>query len=496
MTNDEIRELERSIDEITEIAKGFGLDFYPMRYEICPSDIIYTFGAYGMPTRFSHWSFGKTFHKMKTQYDLGLSKIYELVINSNPCYAFLLDGNSLIQNKLIVAHVLAHCDFFKNNARFSNTNRNMVESMSATAERISQYEMEYGTEAIEQFLDAILAIQEHVDPTLIKPSNREYGASRFAKETVRGVGSTSKDGPNGRRVGGGATFGHGAGTNAGRPASLSMPKTTYDDLWSLDEEYRNAEQAEVKAREATARRFPPHPEKDLLYFLEEHSPVLEDWQRDILTMMRDEMLYFWPQIETKIMNEGWASYWHQRIVRELDLTPEETIEYAMLNSGVVQPSRHSLNPYYLGIKIFEDIEKRWDREKMFEVREFESDSSFVRNYMTKELVEDLDLYVFEKKGQEWKVTDKAWENIRDQLVYSRVNGGFPVLHVMDGNHANIGELYLKHSFEGVELDLKYLEKTLPYVQRLWGKTVHLETVVEDKSVLFTYDGKKHARKFL
>lgn len=110
---DEIRDLEYAIAEIMEIANGFGLDYYPMRYEICPSDIIYTFGAYGMPTRFSHWSFGKTFHKMKMQYDFGLSKIYELVINSNPCYAFLLDGNSLIQNKLIVAHVLAHCDFQK-----------------------------------------------------------------------------------------------------------------------------------------------------------------------------------------------------------------------------------------------------------------------------------------------------------------------------------------------------------------------------------------------
>ncbi|MGO4374239.1 SpoVR family protein, partial [Paenibacillus sp. MCAF20] len=114
MNQDEIRALERSIEEITEIAQGFGLDFYPMRYEICPADIIYTFGAYGMPTRFSHWSFGKNFNRMKMQYDFGLSKIYELVINSNPCYAFLLEGNSLIQNKLIVAHVLAHCDFFKN----------------------------------------------------------------------------------------------------------------------------------------------------------------------------------------------------------------------------------------------------------------------------------------------------------------------------------------------------------------------------------------------
>ncbi len=485
MRPDEIKALERSIEEITELAQGFGLDFYPMRYEICPSDIIYTFGAYGMPTRFSHWSFGKSFHRMKTQYDLGLSKIYELVINSNPCYAFLLDGNSLIQNKLIVAHVLAHCDFFKNNARFSRTNRNMVESMSATAERVRQYEMEFGTDEIESFLDSVLAIQEHVDPSLLKSSARTYGMSR---ESMGRYGGGTE-----RRT---EVNQHRPKLNTGPNNSPAPPKTTYDDLWSLDEDFRNAEQAHEKAKEAASRRFPPQPEKDLLFFLEQHSPVLEDWQRDILTMMRDEMLYFWPQMETKIMNEGWASYWHQRILRELDLTEVETIEYASLNAGVVQPSRHSLNPYYLGLKIFEDIEKRWDREKMFEVREFDSDTSFVRNYLTKELVEDLDLYVFEKKGPEWKITDKTWESIRDQLVYSRVNGGFPVLHVIDGNHANIGEMYLKHSFEGLEMDLKYLEKTLPFVHRLWGKTIHLETVVEDKSVLFTYDGKKHSRKFL
>jgi len=208
------------------------------------------------------------------------------------------------------------------------------------------------------------------------------------------------------------------------------------------------------------------------------------------------MLYFWPQIETKIMNEGWASYWHTRILRELDLTPEETIEYSKLNSSVVVPSRHQLNPYYLGYKIFEDIEKRFGRDYMFEVRELDSDQSFLRNYLTKELVEELDLYVFEKRGQEWLITDKNWERVRDQLVASRVNGGFPVIRVYDGDYIQNGELYVKHEFDGVELDVKYMERTLPYVQQLWGRTVHLETIVEDKKIVFTYDGKKHHRRFL
>jgi stage V sporulation protein R len=459
MTPAEIQQLEQAIEEITDIAKNFGLDFYPMRYEICPADIIYTFGAYGMPTRFTHWSFGKTFHKMKTQYDFGLSKIYELVINSNPCYAFLLEGNSLIQNKLIVAHVLAHCDFFKNNARFSQTNRGMVESMSATAERIRQYEIEHGAEQVEAFLDAVLAIQEHVDPSIIKPVRK--GGFRWGQDE-------QKEGKQ----------------DAGRTERT----TGYEDLWNLEKT--------DEAEPAPSKMFPPKPEKDLLLFIEEYARDLEDWQRDILTMLRDEMLYFWPQMETKIMNEGWASYWHQRIIRELDLTEGETIEYSKLNSGVVQPSQVSLNPYYLGLKIFEDIEKRWDRDKIFEVREFESDQSFIRNYMTQQLVEDLDLYVFEKRGPEWKITDKSWEHIRDQLVYSRVNGGFPVIHVKDGDHARLGELYLIHSYEGVELDLKYVERTMPHIHRLWGRSVHLETTVEDKKVLFTYDGKKHHRRFL
>ncbi len=478
MNQDEIRQLERAISEITEIATGFGLDFYPMRYEICPSDIIYTFGAYGMPTRFGHWSFGKTFHKMKMQYDLGLSKIYELVINSNPCYAFLLDGNSLIQNKLIVAHVLAHCDFFKNNARFSGSNRHMVESMSATAERIARYEMDYGAAKVERFIDAVLAIQEHVDPTLIKPyqlDKRRYMELQKKQEQER--------------------------------SSHQQHESPYDDLWGLDDRQREEES------QPAGKRFPPAPEKDLLWFIQEYSPSLEEWQRDIISTLRDEMLYFWPQMETKIMNEGWASYWHQRIIRELDLTSEETIEFAKLNSAVVQPSRQSLNPYYLGLKLFEDIEKRWDnpteeereklgrqpgsgRDKMFEVRETESDQSFLRNYLTKQLVEELDLYIFEKKGPEWKITDKTWESIRDQLSGSRVNCGFPTLMVVDGDFNRASELYLKHQYEGIELDLKYVERTLPYVVKLWGKNVHLETVIEGKAIAFSCDGGKTSRKFL
>ncbi len=436
-----------------------------MRYEICPADILYTFGAYGMPTRFTHWSFGKQFHKMKLQYDIGLSKIYELVINSNPCYAFLLNTNSLIQNKLIIAHVLAHCDFFKNNIYFSKTRKDMVESMAATAERIADYEIRYGKQRVEKFLDAVLAVQEHIDPSIvrdIKPS-----PSLFERDQPR--------------------------------------RTAYDDLWDLDQRPIPGQQA-IEMN----KKNPEQPEKDILLFILENSRNLDDWQADILTMLREEMLYFWPQLETKIMNEGWASYWHQQILREMDLTPSETIEFAKLNANVLQPSKTSINPYYLGVKIFEDIERRHNqlateaerkgeramtgREKIFEAREIENDTSFIRNYLTDDLIKEEDMYVFQKEENLYTVSDKQADNVRNQLIGSRVNGGFPYIVVEDGDYMRNGELYLVHRYEQTELDLPYLEHVLPHIHHLWGRIVHMETVLENKPLIFSYDGHKVFRR--
>ena len=196
----------------------------------------------------------------------------------------------------------------------------------------------------------------------------------------------------------------------------------------------------------------------------------------------------------------------------MDLTTYEAIEFAKLNAGVVQPSKTSINPYYLGIKIFEDIEERYNnpteemkrhgvepgsgRDKIFEVREVESDISFLRNYLNKELVIREDMYLFQRQGKEYKVIDKEWEHVRDQLVNMRANGGFPYIEVENGDYLKNGELYIKHRYEGIELDLKYLEKVLPYIHQLWGRTVHMESNVENKGVVFSYDGKMVHRKYV
>src|SRR6267142_35878 len=396
----EIKELEKSVEQIWDVARRFGLDPYPTNFEIVPASVMYEVGSYALPGRYSHWTFGKAYHRMKTMYDFGLSKIYEVVINTNPAYGFLLETNSPVQNKMVIAHVLGHVDFFKNNTYFSKTNRRMVESVTTHSQRIMEYEFKHGRKKVERFLDSVLAIEEHIDPH---------------------------------------------------------------------------------------------------FFI----------KRDMIAMVHEEMEYFVPQMQTKIMNEGWASIWHARIMRELDLPDQEHIEFADLHSGVVSPHKGQLNPYYLGYKIYEDIERRWNSpsdeerqkfgragdagsEKIFEVRELENDVSFLRNYLTEGLCEELDLFVFELADEEeWTITEKRWEKVRDQLVRNMTNFGFPYMQVEDGDYDGNSELYLKHSYEGTELDMRYARKALEHVHTLWGRPVHLETIVDEETTVLHYNGDEH-----
>jgi len=464
------KELEESIEEIWEIAHRLGLDPFQTHFEVVPASIMYEFGAYGLPGRFSHWTHGKAYHRMKMMYDYGLSKIYELVLNTDPAYAFLMDANGVLQNKLVAAHVLAHGDFFKNNVYFRHTSRQMIEGASINAERMRKYEFQHGRLEVELFLDKVLSIEEHVDPNL--------ALRRKEWEQKRGEAATKRR------------------------------ETAYDDLFRLD----RSEQ-EVADEQPKRKKFPPEPEKDLLLFIAEHSRYLEDWQRDIIQMVRNEQLYFVPQMQTKIMNEGWASYWHREIMHELELTEEEYVQFANMNASVLAPSAQQINPYYVGVKIFESIKKRWDaptdREvkelgrtpgqglaKMFEVREVDSDVSFLRNYLTKELVDELDLYIYKREGDQLVIVEKDWEKIRDTLVASLTNFGVPYIVVEDADYRRNGELYLKHMYEGQEIDIKYAERTLEAIYGLWVRPVHIETVMDERRLLISYDGEKGSQTYL
>jgi stage V sporulation protein R len=471
----EVRELEEAIDQIWEIATvKFGLDPFPVNFEIVPATVMYEVGSYALPGRYSHWTFGKAYHRMKMMYDFGLSKIYEVVINSDPSYAFLLETNSPIQNKLVIAHVLGHVDFFKNSVYFSRTNRRMIDEAALHSRRMSEYEYTYGRKVVEEFLDAVLSIEEHIDPNF------------FIKKESADKGKQEQGGRRKRREG------------------------EYEDLLSDDERgFLDAAADKDSEHDNGHKPSLESPEKDLVYFIMKNSPILEDWQRDVMAMLHQEMEYFLPQMQTKIMNEGWASIWHSRIMREMDLPTHDHLEFAQLHAGVVSPHKGQLNPYYLGYKIFEDIEKRWDnptqeereklgrkggegRDKIFEVRELDNDISFLRNYLTEDLCEELDMFVYELVDEEdWTITEKKWERVRNQLVGNMTNFGFPYIEVTDADYDGNRELYLKHRHEGVDLEVKYARKTLEYVHKLWGREVHLETVVDTEPTVMHFDGKEH-----
>src|SRR5262252_10873755 len=243
----EVKELELAIDQIWDIATNkFGLDPFPVNFEIVPSTVMYEVGSYALPGRYSHWSFGKAYHSMKMMYDFGLSKIYEVVINANPSYGFLLETNSPIQNKMVIAHVLGHVDFFKNNVYFSRTNRRMVDEAALHSRKMSEYEFTYGRKVVEEFLDAVLSIEEHIDPN--------FFIRKHIDDETKGDKKSNK------------------------------PEGRYDDLLSHEE----LEQRSESANQNDERKHKPSieaPEKDLMYFVMRNSPSLEPWQRDVMAML-------------------------------------------------------------------------------------------------------------------------------------------------------------------------------------------------------------------
>jgi stage V sporulation protein R len=279
---------ETRVAELEALARDQGLDFFPVSFEVVPQDMMTEVASYGLPTRARHWSYGKVYQHQHLYGTMGLSKIYEIVLNSDPGLAFLLDTNPDIANLLVAAHVFGHVDFFKNNVAFAGSNRNMVNDAVAHALRIDAYIERYGLEAVEHLMDIGFALDRHLDPH--KGLQRQPYPTRRLVEKVR-------------------------------------PDQPYDDLFEAP--------ARSISYEVEGDKFPPHPERDLLWFLITYGR-LEEWQRDVLQIIREESYYFYPQFNTKIMNEGWASYWHAELFHLYDgVRPGEMIEFARLHAGVV-----------------------------------------------------------------------------------------------------------------------------------------------------------------
>jgi stage V sporulation protein R len=479
--------------EIEDYAREYGLDFFDTVFETLDYRQMNQAAAYvGFPSRYPHWRFGMEYLRLSKSYAYGLHRIYEMVVNNNPSYAYLLVSNRPVDQKMVVAHVFGHVDFFKNNMWFSHTNRKMMDEMANHGTRIRRHVDRYGYEAVEQFLDVCLSIDNLID--LHAP-----GIRRDPK-----LSAGAKDNGNGSRA----------------PALHKLPSKSYMDGYINPPEFLEAQKRKAEAKRDQEKSFPARPVRDVMLFLLEHAP-LEDWQRDVLSIVREEAYYFAPQGQTKILNEGWASYWHSTIMTEKALRKDEVIDYAEHHAGTMATSPGRLNPYKLGLELLRDIEERWDRgcfgkewdecddlqarrnwdrqlglgrEKLFEIRRMYNDVGFIDTFLTADFARRHKLfsYKYDPETKQYVIDSREFEEIKRQLLFSLTNFGQPIVVVQDANYGNRGELLLCHHHEGIDLKLDWAMDTLENLHRLWNRPVHLETVVEEKRYLLSFDGEGHS----
>ena len=503
------RYLRDEQEKIEKIARAHGLDFFPVVFEMLSYDHMNEIAAYGgFPNRYPHWRFGMEYERLSKSYEYGLSKIYEMVINNNPSYAYLLEGNSLTDQKLVMCHVFGHVDFFKNNFTFRATdldagehiadpigrrkdgydpNRRWVDKMANHGSAVRRIVDRYGIHKVEEFVDVCLSLENLIDPW-----------SRFV---VRRRDSRPDE----------------------EPAQVEVPRLRskdYMEEFINPSEYIEEQKKKMEAeRELEKGKFPAQREQDVLLFLLENAP-LERWERAILSIIRDEGYYFVPQMQTKIMNEGWASYWHSKMMTGDVCDWSEIVDYAENNAGVMATSGGRLNPYKLGVELYRNIEERWDKgqfgqewedcddldvkknwdlrlglgkQKVFEVRALYNDVTFIDEFLTPEFAMENKMFTFNwsNRNERYEIDTREFQAVKEKLLAQLTNFGNPSIFVEDANYENRGELLLMHEHRGVDLRNDYARETMASLVRIWKRPVSLATLVDGKRALLRYDGKEH-----
>ncbi len=468
-----IGELEEWDARIRRVAQDVGLVLRAQEFEICDRDQMLGYMAYtGMPAHYPHWSFGKRYEKLKTLHRHGVTGLpYEMVINSDPTLAYLMRDNTLCQQVLTMAHVYGHNDFFRNNGHFSRSRPELtVPRFKLRADRVRRYveDPSIGAGRVEALLDHAhalsLNLRRNPDIRRLDRAEQEERALERARPRRR---------PH---------------------AEIHLPEETV---------------------EPDLTRVPLEPEEDLLPFIRDHNPYLAEWEKDLLTQVHEQAAYYLPQIETKIMNEGWATYWHHRIMHALDLPQEIHMEFLVHHNQVISTQATSINPYQLGFVLWHDIRRRAAGEEgtagkvdvglvqeagaeplpgeegLFKIREVDRDVSFLRRFLGEELMRELDLFEYEPKGKDLVATrisdPDEWSQVRETLLRRVGMGGVPAIRVVDADLGRSGALLLRHEHDGRDLDLEYAEKTLEHVHALWGRRVLLDTVLEDSPTRLSYE---------
>jgi stage V sporulation protein R len=482
-----LTEIRKAEKRIKKFAKSYGLDFFETIFEVVDYDQMNELASFGgFPNRYPHWRFGMEYEQMRKSYAYGLHRIYEMVINNDPAYGYLMQSNKLVDQMLVMAHVYAHVDFFKNNLWFAHTNRHMVDEVANHATRFRRYIEKFGMDGVEDFVDACLSLENLID----------YHAPFIKREADENPEPEEGN----------------------RPKAYRMNSKGYMDAFINPKEFLEQQKRDHEEEIRKSESFPALPQTDVLQFLIERAP-LKRWQQDVLSIIREEAYYFAPQGQTKIMNEGWATYWHSRMMTEKILTDADVIDYADHHSGTVATSAGKLNPYKLGVELFRDIKERWDKgkfgkeyeecesyperkkwdkklgqgtEKMFEVRRLYNDVTFLDDFLTEDFAREQKLFTYEydRRDKSYRIDSREFSKIKRKFLAGLTNLGQPHISVEDANHGNRGELFLAHRFEGAELHHDHARDTLRHLHKIWTRPVMIESVFNGSQGILAYDGKE------
>ena len=460
---------------IRATAERFGLDTYPNQLEIITAEqMMDAYASVGMPVNYRHWSYGKEFIATEKNYKRGhMGLAYEIVINSNPCISYLMEENTMAMQALVIAHAAyGHNSFFKGNYLFRmwTDAASIIDYLVYAKNYVAACEEKHGLEVVETFLDSCHALMNQ-------------GVDRYRRPSKRTL----------------------AQELAERKEREAYAQQQVNDLWRTLP--RRADRAEEQQE---IRRFPEEPQENLLYFVEKNAPLLEPWQREIVRIVRKVAQYFYPQRQTQVMNEGWATFWHHNLLNTMYddgyLTDGVMIEWLKSHTNVVYQPRvgergySGLNPYALGFAMYSDIERicrhpteedrhwfpdlagsPWLPALDHAMRNFK-DESFIGQFLSPKLMRELRLFaiVDDEKQSEIEVAaihdESGYRRVREALSHQYDLGSRePNIQVWNVNLRGDRSLTLRH-FQHNDRPLDdSAQQVLKHAARLWGFAVHLES---------------------
>lgn len=500
MEQNDLDRLEKIELRAREIYKEiFGLEVPEVYFDILNDYKMLEILAYGFPTGISWWASGRNYERLRTIHDnVDANTPLEVVLFADPYRAYLMQSNTFAVQVLVLVHVLAHCLVFENNKWFKNTRRDLTQVISQATHRFNKYEEIYGIDEVEATIDAGKSLQFHSSPFDTETESEKK--KRVYENQKRQIRSANK------------SEYHDIGTKD--PDSSAVDPI--DDV----------EQYNYQLWRTIQRHTPVEPTEDILRFVIDNSKYLEDWQKDILEVLRMEGQYYWPMMKTKYLHEGFATYCHEKVINQLVkegyLTAMEHGQYNYSNSLVKAQHRMALNPYLIGSEILKSVEDRWNKgqfgseydnctdyqkkldwdtkagkgiEKVKEVMVSYTDWMLVQDFLTDDLIDKLDLYIYVEQENSDEIqyvrTGHTAKEIRQLIIACFSNSNAPKIEVVNGNFRDRGYLFLKHVYSGIQLDTKYAEETIKHLCGLWSNDVILATEFEGKKVQLRVKNSEH-----